>query len=343
MITQTLSPKPAVISPLQLEVILSMRAFVQGTVNQFLKPVSESWQPAAYLPDFARESWPEDVKGFQAAAKELPDEVLVALVGDMVTEEALPSYQTWLNGLEGLKDHSGDGENPWAQWSRGWTAEENRHGDLLNKYLYLTGRVDMNAVEVTIQNLIRNGFNPLTHNDPYQGFVYTSFQECATKISHRNVAILASRAGEERLHEICGIIAGDEARHEKAYQAFMKKIFEIDPNGAVIAFAKMMKSKVVMPARLMDDNRSQGLFDGFSDVAQRIGVYTARDYTGIIEHLLNIWNVRELTGLSAEAAKAQEYVCSLPERYTKLADRRSPSAAKEPVKRKFSWIYDRQV
>jgi acyl-[acyl-carrier-protein] desaturase len=24
-----------------------------------------------------------------------------------------------------------------------WTSEENRHGDLLNKYLYLSGRVNM--------------------------------------------------------------------------------------------------------------------------------------------------------------------------------------------------------
>jgi hypothetical protein len=26
---------------------------------------------------------------------------------------------------------------------RQWTGEENRHGDLLNKYLYLSGRVNM--------------------------------------------------------------------------------------------------------------------------------------------------------------------------------------------------------
>ena len=30
-------------------------------------------------------------------------------------------------------------------------AEENRHGDLMNKYSYLSGRVNMKAVEVTIQ------------------------------------------------------------------------------------------------------------------------------------------------------------------------------------------------
>ncbi len=29
------------------------------------------------------------------------------------------------------------------RWNRQWTAEENRHGDLMNKYCYLTGRVNM--------------------------------------------------------------------------------------------------------------------------------------------------------------------------------------------------------
>ncbi len=29
----------------------------------------------------------------------------------------------------------------WAQWSRGWTAEEKRHGDVTRTYLYLSGRL----------------------------------------------------------------------------------------------------------------------------------------------------------------------------------------------------------
>jgi hypothetical protein len=30
-----------------------------------------------------------------------------------------------------------------CRWTRQWTAEENRHGDLMNKYCYLSGRVNM--------------------------------------------------------------------------------------------------------------------------------------------------------------------------------------------------------
>jgi hypothetical protein len=43
-------------------------------------------------------------------------------------------------------------------------------------------RANMHAVEVTIQNLISSGMDPKTENNPYLGFVYTSFQERATKV-----------------------------------------------------------------------------------------------------------------------------------------------------------------
>jgi acyl-[acyl-carrier-protein] desaturase len=58
----------------------------------------------------------------------------------MITEEALPTYMAMLNTLDGVRDETGAAPTPWAQWTRLWTAEENRHGDLMNKYIYLTGR-----------------------------------------------------------------------------------------------------------------------------------------------------------------------------------------------------------
>jgi acyl-[acyl-carrier-protein] desaturase len=322
----------------QLEVIQSIEGFVGGHLDSLLIKVEESWQPSDFLPDLNAENWVDQVTDFRKCAAALSDEVLVVLVGDMVTEEALPTYQTWLNRLQGVTDLTGASLSPWARWSRGWTSEENRHGDLLNKYLYLTGRVDMRSIETTIHHLINNGFDPQTENDPYLGFVYTSFQERATKISHRNVGVLAKRAGEDHLHKICGMIAGDEARHEKAYKLFMSKIFELDPAKAVLAFAQMMKSKIAMPAMLMDDGNDKKLFSKFSLVAQKIGVYTAKDYAEIIGALVNDWKIEGLTGISGASAKAQEYLCRLSERYLNLADRLSFSGVE-----KFSWLYDREI
>jgi acyl-[acyl-carrier-protein] desaturase len=315
-----------------------MEGFIGENVETLLKPVAESWQPSDFLPDPASDDFQERHAALQRQAEALSDSLLVVLVGDMVTEEALPTYQTWLNRLRGVTDETGQSPGPWARWSRGWTSEENRHGDLLNRYLYLTGKVNMRAVETTIHHLLREGFDPETENDPYLGFVYTSFQERATKISHRNVATIARKEGDDTLHTICGMIAGDEARHEAAYKLFMSKIFEIDPAGAVESFAIMMRRKITMPAVAMHDGSDRDLYAKFSKVAQRIGVYTVQDYAEIVRELVRHWKVDQLCGLTRAAEQAQDYLCSLADRYEKLASRVAFDG-----KYAFSWIYAREV
>ncbi len=328
-------------NPHKREVIASIEDFVESQLP-ILKSVEDSWQPDDYLPDMSAENWEEEIREFRAGAAALSDEVLVVLVGDMITEEALPTYQTLLNTFVGASDPTGASDSAWARWSRGWTAEENRHGDLLNKYLFLTGRVDMRAVETTIQYLIRNGFDPGAHQDPYKGFIYTSFQERATRISHRNVARLAQKAGDEHLKTICGLIAGDEARHEKAYTAFISKIMAIDPNGAILAFRDLMKSQIVMPAQLMYDGSDPDLFEHFSLIAQRMGVYTAQHYAEIVEHLVRTWEVATLSGLSTEASEAQDFLCNLGPRYARLAERNQRRLDRQSTF-SFSWIHQRSV
>jgi len=110
----------------QFEVIKSMEPFVEQHLEPLLKPVGESWQPSDFLPDLTKDDWREQVSDFRAHARELPDDLLVVLVGDMITEEALPTYQTWLNRPQGVGDPTGSSRLPWARWGRGWTAEEGR-------------------------------------------------------------------------------------------------------------------------------------------------------------------------------------------------------------------------
>ncbi len=268
------------------EVLIDLESLTEEQLP-LLKSVKDSWQPSDFLPDMAREDWHEKVDELRKKAGGLSDELLVILVGNIVTEEALPAYQTWLNRSEGLEDKTGASLNPWALWMRGWTAEENRHGELLNKYLYLSGRVDMRSFEVTTHNLIKNGFDPKSQGDPYRAMVYVAFQERATKISHANTGKLAEKCGDQTLGKICSVIAGDEARHEEAYKRFFHRLVEMDAANALIAFADMMKQKISMPARLMSDGTDTDLFDQFAIVAQRTGVYTLRDYAEVTKHLVD--------------------------------------------------------
>lgn len=148
----------------KVEVIASLDNWAQENLLPMLKPVSKSWQPQDFLPDASSESFFDEVRELRHRAKELPDDYLVCLVGDMVTEEALPTYQTMFNTFEGVRDKTGCSSTPWGVWIRAWTAEENRHGDLLNRYLYLSGRVDMRMVERTTQYLIGSGM--VRHHTP---------------------------------------------------------------------------------------------------------------------------------------------------------------------------------
>ncbi len=323
------------------EVIKSIEGFVEENLS-LLKEVPDSWQPSDILPDMAAEGWDEKIRKLRGRALGIPDEVLVVLVGNTVTEEALPSYQTMVNRHPGITDKTGASDSPWARWSRGWTAEENRHGEILSRYLYLSGRIDMRALEITTQHLIRNGFDPKTDDDPYKGLIYTSFQERATKISHGNTARLANQAGDLLLGNICALVTGDESRHEEAYKRFVGKIIEEDPSGGVLAFAQMMKNTITMPARLMADGVATDLFSQFAVVAQRTGVYTIRDYADIIDHLMGYWRIGGLSGLTGEAAQGQDYLGGLAQRYRGLAERNEGKPSKE-TKVPFHWVFNRPI
>ncbi|MGS2762438.1 acyl-ACP desaturase [Sinomicrobium sp. M5D2P9] len=308
------------IKNVRLEVMQLLEKDIDTFVDKYLIPVDTIWQPSDFLPDSENENFLEDVKELRELAKEMPYDFWVVLVGDTITEEALPTYESWLMDVEGIDQV---GRNGWSRWVRHWTGEENRHGDVLNKYLYLSGRVNMKEVERTTHHLINDGFDIGTDTDPYKNFVYTSFQELATYISHNRVAKLAKKYGNQRLSKMCKIISGDEMRHHQAYSEFVRRIFEVDPSQMMLAFQYMMKQKITMPAHFLRESGQKlgAAWEQFSDSAQRIGVYTSYDYVDIIQKLIAKWQVDKITGLTDEAEKARDYLMKLPARMLRISER----------------------
>ena len=315
------------------EVMQYIEPLMLRHLNDFLLPIEDLWQPADLLPNGKSENFIHELKELQERAKDLSYDLLVVLAGDTITEEALPTYEGWLSMV---KDVSKDGNGGWMTWIRQWTAEENRHGDLLNKYLYLTGRINMKAFEQSTQYLITDGFDISTGNDPYRNFIYTSFQELATNLSHRRTATLVKKQGDHELSRICGTIASDEARHAKAYQLFMSKIFEVDPNEGLLAFEYMMRKKIIMPAHFLRETGEckEKAFMHFSDVAQRLGVYTSEDYINILGTLIKTWKIADLRALDGNAEKARDYLMNLPARLLKIVAHKKPHFSNH----NFSWI-----
>ena len=57
----------------------------------------------------------EEIRSLRERAAAIPDEVIVLLVGNMITEEALPSYQTYFNLIEGINpEHNLTSDNAWV-------------------------------------------------------------------------------------------------------------------------------------------------------------------------------------------------------------------------------------
>ena len=304
----------------RLEVMQFLEKNVDSFVDQFLIPVEQIWQPSDFLPNSENENFFEEVKELREIAKDLPYDFWVVMVGDTITEEALPTYESWLMEVEGVDN---EGRNGWSKWVRQWTGEENRHGDLLNKYLYLSGRVNMREVEITTQHLINDGFDIGTGKDPYKNFVYTSFQELATFISHNRVSQLAKQYGDKKLSKVCKMIAGDEMRHHHAYSEFVNQIFKVDPSEMMLAFQYMMKQKITMPAHFLRESgeKISTAFEEFSNSAQKLGVYTANDYVDILQKLVDKWEISKMTNLTDEAEKARDYLMKLPARMAKISER----------------------
>ncbi|MCW5514864.1 acyl-ACP desaturase [Muriicola sp. Z0-33] len=307
---------------IRLEVMQAIEPKVEGYMDSFLIPIEDIWQPSDFLPDSESDGFMDHIHQIREESKELGYDFWVTMVADTITEEALPTYESWLMDVEGINQHS-EKPNGWSKWVRAWTAEENRHGDVLSKYLYLSGRVNMREVEITTQHLINDGFDIGTDRDPYKNFVYTSFQELATNISHKRVGQMAKKKGNVLLSKMCTIIAGDEMRHHLAYREFVKTIMDQDPNGMVLAFSDMMKRKIVMPAHFLRESGGTigEAFESFSNCAQRLGVYTANDYVEILRKLNAYWDLGALRNLSDEAEKARDYLMKLPDRLHRIAER----------------------
>jgi acyl-[acyl-carrier-protein] desaturase len=90
------------LSPNRIEVMQFLAKNMDDIIDSYLTPVDKIWQPTDFLPDSSSENFFDDVKNLRETAKELPYDYLVVLIGDCITEEALPTYESWLMSVDGV-------------------------------------------------------------------------------------------------------------------------------------------------------------------------------------------------------------------------------------------------
>ncbi|GLJ52755.1 hypothetical protein SUGI_1123460 [Cryptomeria japonica] len=87
----------------------------------------------------------------------------------------------------------------------------------------------------------------------------------------------------------------------------------------MLSFDDMMRKNITNPAHLMYNGQDNNLFENFSPVDQKSGVYTPRNNVEILEFFVKRCN--KTKGLSSEGNRAREFVCKLAPRLRRLERR----------------------
>lgn len=204
----------------QTELLLELEPVVAGELDRHHK-VAKEWFPHEYVPWsegrdydglFGGDAWVE-------TDSKLPEEARVSLIVNLLTEDNLPSYHYEIATAFGR-------DAAWGTWVHRWTAEEGRHGTAIRDYLTVTRAVDPVALERARMSHMEEGFS-----NAYEGVLhslaYVSFQELATRISHRNTGRASQDPNCERL---LARIAADENLHMLFYRNLLDAAFQLTPS-----------------------------------------------------------------------------------------------------------------
>lgn len=245
------------------------------------------------------------VKGLRDRARGISMPSRVAICLNTLTEEGLPHFHRLLATYLG-------GDTFWAKWNNLWTAEEDRHGQVLHDYTRDSQLLDNPLFERMQFEYLKAGFEPAWDKDPYRVFVYTSLQERATQVSHANTGKAAGEY-EPLIGDVLANVAKEEARHYVFYREIFKRVLDRDPNRALESAALVMPS-IDMPGVNMPNFREM------ADVIRRAGIYGPRDYIRIVEDLIRFWAIDKIEGLNEAGRKAQDKIMAITARLERVAD-----------------------
>jgi acyl-[acyl-carrier-protein] desaturase len=255
------------------------------------------WFPHDYVPyevgrNYIAEPWERGDSELDAVSK-------IALEVNLLTEDNLPYYHLAL-----WETFGNDG--PWGEWVRRWTAEEGRHAIVLRDYLTVTRGIDPVVLERGRIEQVSRGYYPDGNGgfflDPLDGVVYTTLQELATRVSHRNTGIYTK---DPLIEKLTARISVDENLHYVFYRELGKAALEIDPSAMVMAISRQVIG-FAMPGTEIPEFRDKAI-----EMA-KAGIYDLRIHHDqvVLPVLFTHWKLDEVTGLTDEAEEARDAIMS---------------------------------
>lgn len=272
-----------------LRLLRDLEPVVETNLNRHLH-IAKAWNPHDYVPydqgrNFARlggEDWDPSQSRLSPVAK-------TAMIVNLLTEDNLPSYHRIIHQRFGR-------DGAWGSWVGQWTAEEGRHAIAMRDYLTVTRSVDPVALETARMDHVILG-----HDDGdktiLRTLAYVSFQELATRVSHRNTG----KACDDKIaDDMLARIAMDENLHMVFYRNLTTAALDLAPNQTMRAIT----------SEVMDFQMPGANMAGFARNALILAtahIYdTPQHLDEVIKPLLRHWKIFEREDLSGDGAQARE-------------------------------------
>lgn len=260
---------------------------------------TKPWYPNEFVPYELGENFRE--KPWSEEQYDLPQSVRSAILVNLLTEDNLPWYTQMLSSLS-------TSTHPIHEWVGLWTAEEGRHSDLMREWVHNTRAIDPKLLEDYRMIQVSGGEVPQMQTVS-EMLAYTSLQELATCVAHKNTGEILGQIDQDRDDNrqgkrAMGRLAGDEKHHHNFYAEATEEAIKIDPSTMVLAIAKQL-TNFEMPGTGIPE------FEEHSKIIAESGIYDHKAfYEKVATPTLKKWGIDNIPEehLSLEASQARELI-----------------------------------
>jgi len=288
----------------QTDLLRELDQVVEGELNRHLG-VAKEWFPHDYVPWSEGRSFDGLMGGepWRESDSKTSDVARSALIVNLLTEDNLPSYHHEIALIFGRDD-------AWGDWVHRWTAEEGRHGIAMRDFLLVKRMVDPVALERFRMTHMSQGYESAHSGELLHSLAYVSFQELATRVSHRNTG---KYTDDPMCEQLLSRIAADENLHMIFYRNLLAAALQVAPDQTMQAILEVVKG-FQMPGTEIP---------GFQRKAVEMavaGIYDLRQHKDdVVMPVLRFWKVFELEGLSPEGEQARTELAGFLENLEKQA------------------------
>ncbi|AMY53178.1 acyl-ACP desaturase [Rhodococcus fascians] len=303
------------------ELLTELDGTLEANLNRHLSMAKE-WHPHDYVPwDLGRNFAAMGGEDWSLEQSSLSELARTAMITNLLTEDNLPSYH------RGLADNfSLDGA--WGTWVGRWTAEENRHGIVMRDYLVVTRAVDPVELERARMHHMTVGVDaPMDGSNFLHSVAYVTFQELATRVSHRNTGLAC---GDPIADRMLARVAADENLHMIFYRNLGEASLDLVPDQMVRAIADVA-TDFQMPGLNMPNFRKNAM------ILAKHGIYDLRQHLDeVLMPVLRKWNIFERNDFSGEGERDRDrlaaFVQDLEAKATKFEESRDRLLAREAAR-----------